>query len=271
MAAARSVEEDLLRLLRQNPQGVTDEALSAALPGVPIEERVNAVNSLLAANRLQLLKNSSNKIVYKEVAAEEAAKFKGLSTEELLLYQCIKAAGNTGMPGITKILKVLESRRLVKSVKNVNNPSRKVYMLSELEPSRELTGGAWYTENQFDSEFINVLREACYSYIKRKDKVSSSLGEIAAFIRSRGFSKVELRIEDIHTIIMTLVYDGRVDEVEPEGDEDEDHYRLAVLGIPDSTSLTDVPCGVCPVAGECAEGGVISPQTCIYYDKWLEF
>jgi len=31
----------------------------------------------------------------------------------------------------------------VKSVKNVNNPSRKVYMAFELEPSRELTGGAW--------------------------------------------------------------------------------------------------------------------------------
>lgn len=38
---------------------------------------------------------------------------------------------------------VLEGRKLVKAVKNVNSPSRKVYMLAELEPSRELTGGAW--------------------------------------------------------------------------------------------------------------------------------
>ncbi|GLI65586.1 hypothetical protein VaNZ11_009160 [Volvox africanus] len=283
MAATKALEEELLKLLRQHPQGLTDDALAAALPHVKIEERVNAVNTLLASKRLQLLKASNNKLVYKEVAAEEAVKFKGLNTEEMLLYQCIKSAGNTGVwtkdmrirtnlaqPQITKILKVLESRRIVKSVKNVNNPSRKVYMLYELEPSRELTGGAWYTENQFDSEFINVLREACYSYIQRQK--DTSLGDIAAFIRSRGFSKVELRIEDIHTIVMTLVYDGRIDEVEPEGEDDnEDHYRPAVLVVPDSTALTDVPCGVCPVAGECREGGTISPQTCVYYDKWLEF
>ncbi|PNH06733.1 DNA-directed RNA polymerase III subunit RPC6 [Tetrabaena socialis] len=216
--AEKAAEDELLRVFRQHPQGITDDALEAALPQLGMQERVDAVNSLLAANKLQ----------------------------------------------------VLEARRLVKSVKNVNNPSRKVYMLAELEPSRELTGGAWYTENQFDSEFINVLREACFSYIVRQG--DASLGTIASFIRAKGFSKVELRIEDIQTIVMTLVYDGRVDEVEPEGDDDnEDHYRPAVLCVPDSTPLTDVPCGVCPVVGECQDGGVISPQTCVYYDKWLEF
>ncbi|PNW80376.1 hypothetical protein CHLRE_07g314950v5 [Chlamydomonas reinhardtii] len=285
MAAAKEkqLEEQLLQLLRQHPQGMTDDALESALPAVPLQERVHAVNSLLAASRLQLLKTSNGKLVYKEVAVEEAAKFKGLSPEELLIYQCIKTAGNTGVwtkdmrirtnlaqPQITKILKVLEGRKLVKAVKNVNSPSRKVYMLAELEPSRELTGGAWYTENQFDSEFINVLREACFSYISRQGDVS--LSAVAAFIRAKGFSKVELRTEDIQTIVMTLVYDGRVDEVEPEGEDDnDDHYRPAVLPVPDSTPLTDVPCGVCPVAGQCHDGGVISPKTCVYYDKWLEF
>ena len=32
-------------------------------------------------------------------------------------------------------------------------------MLFELEPSREITGGAWYTEHEYDSEFIGVLRQ----------------------------------------------------------------------------------------------------------------
>ena len=60
----------------------------------------------------------------------------------------MKMRTNLAQPVIQKILKTLESRRLVKSVKNINNPSRKVFMLFELEPSREVTGGAWYTENQ---------------------------------------------------------------------------------------------------------------------------
>ena len=50
---------------------------------------------------------------------------------------------NLAQPQIAKIIKVLESRNLIKSCKNVNNISRKVYMLYELEPSREITGGAW--------------------------------------------------------------------------------------------------------------------------------
>ena len=32
-------------------------------------------------------------------------------------------------------------------------------MLYELEPGKELTGGPWYGENAFDSEFISVLQE----------------------------------------------------------------------------------------------------------------
>ncbi len=48
---------------------------------------------------------------------------------------------NLAQPQVTKIIKVLENRALIKSIKSVNNPSRKLYMLSELEPSRELTGG----------------------------------------------------------------------------------------------------------------------------------
>jgi hypothetical protein len=51
---------------------------------------------------------------------------------------------NLAQPQVTKIIKVLENRALIKSVKSVNNPSRKLYMLSELEPSREITGEASY-------------------------------------------------------------------------------------------------------------------------------
>ena len=114
-------------------------------------------------------------------------RLKGLVAEELLVYQCIEAAGNTGrrlsytlpvkvtvitglhqftsqppilcgiglwtkdmkhktnlqQTQVTKILKQLESRNLVKAIKPVNQPSKKFYMLFDLEPAREITGGAW--------------------------------------------------------------------------------------------------------------------------------
>lgn len=51
---------------------------------------------------------------------------------------------NLQQPVVTKILKTLEHRNLIKSVKSVQNPTRKVYLLYDLEPARELTGGAWW-------------------------------------------------------------------------------------------------------------------------------
>ena len=45
------------------------------------------------------------------------------------------------------------------------NKSRKLYMLFELEPSREVTGGAWYTDSQFDSEFIAAVQQLCLAHI----------------------------------------------------------------------------------------------------------
>ncbi len=94
--------------------------------------------------------------------------------------------------------------------------------------------------------------------------------QVALFIRNKGFSKVDLRLEDIQCIINTLIYDGRVDEVDDEKD-DESHYRPAVLPVPERTAYTSTPCGVCPVFKDCHEDGIVSPQTCLYYNEWLKF
>jgi hypothetical protein len=45
-------------------------------------------------------------------------------------------------------------------------PTRKIYMLANLEPSVELTGGPWYTDNEFDTEFIKNLCAACLRHIR---------------------------------------------------------------------------------------------------------
>lgn len=63
-----------------------------------------------------------------------------------------------------------------------------------------------YTENQFDAEFIGVLQEACYKFIVRN--ADCTLSEVAEFIQSRGFSKVDLRQEDVQMILNTLQVGG---------------------------------------------------------------
>mmetsp|Transcript_8655 Transcript_8655/g.23255 ORF Transcript_8655/g.23255 Transcript_8655/m.23255 type:complete len:285 (-) Transcript_8655:628-1482(-) len=284
MSAPKAAVDAILEVLRKHKKGVSDDVLQKELPQITAEDRAKAINDLLGSKRLQLFHvgtGSKRTMHYKEITAEEAIKYKGLGPEEMLLYQQIKSVGNTGLwtkdmkartnlpqPHITKILKTLEARKLVKSVKNVNNPSRKVYMAYELEPSRELTGGAWYTENQFDAAFIDALRDACMQFIQRKG--NTTLREIGEFIASKKFAKVDLRDEDIHSIIQTLVYDGRVDTVADEFDE-EDHYTPIMHPVPPVTAFTSIPCGVCPVFSECRDDGVVSPATCEYFDKWLEF
>lgn len=126
-----------------------------------------------------------------------------------------------------------------------------------------------------------MLQESCYGYIVRQGR--ASLRDLAAFIRAKAFAKVELSPEDIETIVNTLVYDGRVDALAPgssgggasasssSSTTTEVTYQPAVLTIPATTPLTSIPCGTCPVFDQCAEGGLVSPQTCEYYNRWLAF
>ena len=220
------------------------------------------------------------------------------------MYQIIQQSGNSGIwtkelkqrsnlpqAQITKIFKSLEARKLIKAVKSVSQQNRKVYMLFELEPSREITGGAWYTEHEYDAEFINVLREQCEKFIVAQGKVT--LDQVSDFVEKTKLSHVELGKEEVLQIVNTLVYDGKVDQVDErvrgEGDADDvegdgdvgndekdygdgdavTYYTPAAWPIPEKSALTSVPCGVCPVFDECKPGGLISPETCVYMEEWL--
>lgn len=157
--------EQLLSLLSANEDGVTDESLRQSFKG-NYETLVPFINKLLGEKRLQIFKQGGS-IVYKLIAEEKAAKFEGLGPEQMLVYQAIEKAGNKGawtrdiklstnIPHqmLAKTLKTLEQRNLIKSVRSVSSKSKKLYMVFELMPAKEITGGPWYTDQEFDSEFV---------------------------------------------------------------------------------------------------------------------
>jgi DNA-directed RNA polymerase III subunit RPC6 len=299
-------ETAILEQCKLHPEGIPDVDLAAKISHIPVTDRAVAINRLLSQRKLQIFKDG-DALVYKEVKQDEAVKFKGLSSEDLLVYQIIQQSGNTGIwtkelkqksnlpqTQIGKIFKSLEARKLIKAVKHVAQQNRKVYMLYELEPSREITGGAWYTEHEYDAEFIHVLREQCVKFILARGTVT--LEDVCDFVKQTKLSHVELGQEEVLQIVNTLVYDGKVDaheeleldkERDPDdpaaehgGDDDDDLdymenvivvYRPASLPIPKSSAFTAVPCGVCPVFQECAPGGLVSPETCQYMQDWLSF
>lgn len=107
-------------------------------------------------------------------------------------------------------------------------------------------------------------------------------------------------MDDIETILNTLVYDGKVEMTVIAAKEGtvgsvDGQVKLfrAVNAVLTPTGLIRTPCGLCPVTApagvrgsvqasadvsvppqvfdDCHEGGEISPSTCIYIAGWLDF
>lgn len=51
----------------------------------------------------------------------------------------------------------------------MESANRKVYMLFDLEPAQAVTGGAWYTDQSLDQEFIERARDICLQLIERSN------------------------------------------------------------------------------------------------------
>lgn len=282
-AQGSTLEARILGFVAHLPDGAGADEIALNVTGAEDKAQlVEVLNRMLSNRSVTLLRTAGGLLRYKAAGAREQ-KTKGLHPEELMVFQHIQKAANSGVwtkdlkirtnlaqPQITKILKALEARGLIKSIKSVVNPSRKLVMLAELEPSKEVTGGAWYTDSQqFDVEFIAIVRDALLRYIERAGE--ASLSSITAWIMASGLVKnVDLTREDVQQVLDSLTYEGQIDSIEREGEDDE-VYRRAVEKYPPTTALTSVPCGRCPVIDHCREGGPISPQTCEYYAKWLDF
>ncbi|XP_014255190.1 probable DNA-directed RNA polymerase III subunit RPC6 [Cimex lectularius] len=278
-------------------KGCFDEDIVKTLPNLPGEQRVACINRLIAKRLLDVYQ-IGNKIAYKARTPDsDPADLKGADNEEKIVYEIVKEAGNKGIwmrdirlksnlqpTVLNKILKSLENKKIIKAVKSVTAYKKKVYMLFELEPDSTLTGGSWYSDQDFESEFVDVLNQQCYRYlieIKQKyemdpsnvkkgpvafyNQISVHPKQVCKFISDLGISKIPLSEEDIKTILDTLLYDGKVERrVTLNGDYT---YR-AVNSIVDSPGLVSLPCGVCPVIKECNDNGVVSPFMCPYLTTW---
>ena len=137
----------------------------------------DAINVLLSTYKVHLLTAEDGSRFFK-LSEDSEAKRKGLTRDENLVRQEIAKSANSGIhlasggpalllgpqhiprdagiwtkdlrkrtglsqPVIARAIKVLEQRELIKAIKSVNYANRKYYMLFELEPSEQVTGGAW--------------------------------------------------------------------------------------------------------------------------------
>jgi len=63
-------------------------------------------------------------------------------------------------------------------------------MLFDLVPSREITGGPWYNEQEFDHVFIEALSKFVYEVVRSAGV--ATLKELTDRVRASGISKVAL-------------------------------------------------------------------------------
>ncbi|PVU95778.1 hypothetical protein BB559_002609 [Furculomyces boomerangus] len=298
-------EKEFYRLAGLTENGVDLETIQSKIGGVGIEDVANMVNKLSKLGMIEICQIGSA-FTYRAIKSEDMEKMLYMEPEEALIYKQIMAAKDQGIwvrsikyqtnlhqQIINRCLKTLEGKNMIKSIKSVKNPTKKLYMLIDIKPSVEVSGGPWFTDQELDVDFIEQLSKQCHRYIYSRSTNKANpiaiysanyLGyptalQIRKFIMDNKISTVDLSIEDIKCLLDILVYDGKIERLIPYAggmmgsrrEEDIDWVYRALSIQEDSSPLSEIPCGNCPVYSTCSDDGVISPASCTYFKKWLSF
>jgi DNA-directed RNA polymerase III subunit RPC6 len=243
-------------------------------------ELMELLNSLLSLERIELL-TQGDKMFVKPRSIKESSKYLVMNSTERKVYELIKQTGENGCwikhikdksqlhtKIVNDAIKALEKKQIIKTVKSVKQPSKKVYILYEIEPSVELTGGSWYTDQNMDMEFIDMLALLVLRTVEKQSTLLTggvTCQQAHEIVSKTGLSKQELSIGDVETLLERLVYDDHVRKLYVEG---ELVYRRR-QGILNRNTLSESVCGQCPVFELCSDHGNVTPFTCTYFNKWV--
>jgi DNA-directed RNA polymerase III subunit RPC6 len=165
-------------------------------------------------------------------------------------------------------------------------------MLAHLEPSADITGGPWFSENELDTEFIEEMCKICYRYVLSKSAPSipgqivpanrasyPDLEQIFRFVKDSRVTLAELTREDVSMLLDRLAFDGKVEKIISmktlpsqivSDDEDDNVYVYkTVNSVEPESCMGTIPCGTCPVYQQCSDYGPVTPAKCTYYTQWL--
>ncbi|KAK9460875.1 RNA polymerase Rpc34 [Lipomyces oligophaga] len=252
------------KMMTQNEEGhIYTQAEMLSLAGTSDLSRLLFLIQEFTNRDVVKMLRQGEELCYQAVKKEEAEKIQSMSKDEAMVYSYIEASGTEGIwtktikartnlhqSVVQRCLKVLESKRFIKNIKSVKNPTRKIYMLYGLQPSIDVTGGPWFTDSELDTEFISSLLATIFRYIatqsfpgenvktlasklkprslKRKSKLKSytktsqlsypasyseypTLSAIHDFVQKSGITTVDLSESDIKALVDVLIYDGKVE------------------------------------------------------------
>lgn len=220
--------QEILDFLESLEDGATEQQLSMHFKKLKRIELVTILNSLVNSDRIEVIKSNDN-VFYKNVVC------KTISHEDMIL-DILKQSGSKGLSLreikmkttishtlLLKLLKNFEASRKIKSIKSVKN-NRKIYMLYDVKPSDDISGGIWFSNNDVDLEFVQKLMSIIlkFCYVKEEEYALPTINslfktsDVKEFIENSGISEVNLTINDINMLIDALVYDGKIEKYEIE-------------------------------------------------------
>ncbi|KAM9909526.1 hypothetical protein OXX80_000168 [Metschnikowia pulcherrima] len=205
--------------------------------------------SLIDRKMLKLVKVGDD-LRFQVISLSETKKLTSMSDDEQMIYTYIEASGREGIWTKTlkaktnmhqhivmRCLKSLESQRYIKSIKSVKHPTRKIYMLYNLQPSIDVTGGPWFTDSELDTEFIDSLLTVIWRFISSKTFPTAfqepqantnifgsvypahhtgfaNLDSIMDFIISHKITNIDLATSDIRSLCEVLIFDDKIELVQ---------------------------------------------------------
>lgn len=229
--------DEFIQLL-SNPEykgrGIANSALKSHFDS-KYPELVPVINELTRASRLTMSNGTASatgesEVYFSLLSAEEATKLQGLDAPSKMVYQVIESSGNKGIwtvdirsqtnilqQTLTKIFKQLETRRLIKPIKAVTAKTKKLYMLYDISPAKEITGGPWYSDYEFDHEFIAEIRTFILMCIRRMNGglgvgKGVTLKQIANKMIQANVSRVQLSLEEVQQLLQTLAFDYLIEQ-----------------------------------------------------------
>lgn len=260
------------------------------MTNVDNSDRLKALTELLSEKKIRVYQDPRRKIPLYEVIVEDK------SLDDVVL-EVIKEAGHNGIwtkdirlkgeiPSylvVNKVLKNLENKKLIKSVKSISN--RKLYVLYDLIPDETVTGGACYEAGLIREDVVKNLKALCMQFIYKRfedsykhmmsiihsddeainscDKVYCSAKEVFEKVQKDIISSMssDVKENDIEHILNILLFEGKLMRQEYGRTF---KYRYNPYNR-DKTDLFYAPCMVCHLYRDCKPGSAhVSPENCHY-------
>ena len=237
--------KEIFDFIETRPNGVTEDDLLVKFSKYNVDTVKFLLQELIESQKLEL-KQKNGKVIY-------VVKFIDQSNYENLILSLLEKSGPKGLwikdirikanipyNFLVKILKKLEQEQLIKSVKGINT-NKKTYILYDIEPDKEVTGGIWFTNNDVDLSFVNNLMEIIYQYILKRQALNNNktdilcLSDLATidtiynFIITSNILEVKISKNEVKILLETLEYDGRIETINY--NTEEKYYALITKSV----------------------------------------